>query len=95
MEIGKKAFYRVWLTDETVNRCNCNKTLDVSFEVIESGAFHYGNGTATVFTIAEDRYEQVYDTRYWSSTFPKLCERIIEDYFGSNCEKAEEIDPNV
>ena len=95
MKIGDKAVYRIWLTDEEVSRCNCKKTLDVEFDVIESGAFHYGNGTATVFKITDDRNEQVYDTRYWTSTFPHLCQRIIEDYFGSNCEKAEEITPNV
>ena len=89
MKVGNKATYICHLTDEVVARRGLPYTsFEVSFEVVESGAFAYGNQTATIMTESTGA-ERYFDTRYWHDSFEDLCHHLISDSYGKNVEKYE------
>lgn len=60
--------------------------LEVICEAKESGAFAYGNQTATVMRWMYDGMpnRRIVDTRYASGKFEDVCIELIRDYFGEN-----------
>jgi hypothetical protein len=73
-----------------------------SFELIESGAFDYGNGTAVKVEIEGQvngdpfRGEKLFDTRYWRGIkseegFTEFCIETVRDFYGENATAVEEV----
>lgn len=92
MNVGSKATYTVYLTDEIIKERDIPyKSFKVNFEVIESGAFQYGNQTSVLWTpdTREGERRHIVDTRYWCGSFDECCEAILEQHYGRNIEHLE------
>ena len=97
MTIGDKALYKVTLSDYIVNELELDSNIEwVRFEIVESGAFNYGNHTATVVSIlpanGDPEHSITYDTRYFIGSTDDVAETIIEDYYGKNLKSFEKIE---
>ena len=95
--IGQKVLYKVTLKDSIVKELDLDSNIEwVTLEVIPSGAFSYGNGTATRVTIlpasGEPERTTTYDTRYFVGSIDEVAESIINDWYGSNLENYEKIE---
>ncbi len=95
--IGQKVLYKITLTDSIVKELDLDSNVEwLTLEVISSGAFKYGNGTATRVTIlpasGEPERTTTYDTRYFVGSIDEVAEAIITDWYGSNLENYEKIE---
>lgn len=73
-----------------------------TFELVKSGAFQYGNGTAVAAKI-EGRVDggnvkdsKYYDTRYYKGItseegFTEFCIETVKDFYGENAVSVEEV----
>lgn len=59
MKIGETADVKL------INTADESEVYDYHFEVMESGAFEYGNRTCTVITCPSHEIPQSFDTRYF------------------------------
>lgn len=96
MKVGEKATFRIELTDKICKQNHYDSNIaTATVEVQESGAFAYGNRTATVMVItAPDGSTQrhVYDTRYVVEPFDKFAWDLVADYLGENLDCMERTD---
>ena len=97
MTVGEKALYKVTLSDYIVNELELDSNVEwVKFEIVESGAFNYGNHTATVVSIlpasGDPERSITYDTRYFIGSIEDVAETIIEEYYGKNLKSFEKIE---
>lgn len=62
-------------------------TTNVTTEIAESGAFHYGNGKAGLLT--SNGFRQGYDLRYSHGDLHKV---MLDAYFGNGLVSAKEVE---
>lgn len=97
MKIGETATFIITLTSQCAKENGFAEPAEVTvtFESKASGAFDYGNGSATVMKWAEPtgkEFSKVYDTRYMRGDFDSVCRDLMYDYFGSNIDEIDRID---
>ena len=62
MKIGETADVKL------IKKENESESYDYHFEVVESGAFAYGNRTCTIITSPSNEIPQSFDTRYFTGS---------------------------
>ena len=95
--IGKKNLYKVILKDRVVKELDLDSNIEwVTIEIVESGAFQYGNHTAAKVSVlpatGEPERTTTYDTRYFVGSVDELANEIIIDWYGINLENFERVD---
>ena len=97
MKIGEKASFIVTLTSRAAKDNGYANPAEIvcELEAQESGAFAYGNQTATVLSMTDPEgtvTRKVYDTRYSKGDFESVCNDLLWDYFGENIDEIDRTD---
>lgn len=97
MKIGDTATFIVTFTSEFAKLHNCEEPVEITFtfKAEESGAFPYGNQSATVMEwtwIDGTKNRRIFDTRYSRGDFEHVCNDILWDYCGDNIDEIDRVD---